>query len=226
MKDAHLSTNVCFFIDIFDFHSLTNSIESYDSTIGDCYRSLGSNEHFNYTIVRLTFDNHANYSIHQYLLSFERDLHSQLANHLQIRSIRLSSFIIEILSEHDQDIHVTFTLLDNRFRLSNELSSAELINKLTRDINEEHFSVRVHDGGFDLLARINSLRILTFDLSSKQNQTIVNKHDQLIYSQIIALWTSSILLSLIGTMIIGLISAMKRWTPRNLINHGFVEQTF
>jgi hypothetical protein len=215
---------------------LPNSIEAIDSTLGQCYRALGPSHHFNYAILRFILNNDAKHPVHRYLLSLENRLHLQLANDLQIRHIRLSSFVIDTIDQQDKDIYVTFTLLDNpigRLNSFNEPSSLELIRKLARQINDGKFHVRVDDGAFDLQARSDSLRTLVLYLLPTENhtnyfnetvfvyqnvtQTIIKQRQISIYKhigpQIIALWTGCALLSLIITLAIGFFVAIRKWAP-------------
>jgi hypothetical protein len=184
----------------------------------------------------MTFNNDDKHPIHRYLLSFENDLHIQLANNLKIRHIRLSSFVIDIINQQDKDIYVTFTLLDNpsiSLNSFNEPSSIELIRQLARKINDGKFYVRINDGAFHLQARPNSLRTLVFYLLPSENhtnyfnetvfvyhnvtQTIIKQYEKLVYkrtgSQIVALWTSFALLGLVVALAIGSFIAIRKWTP-------------
>jgi hypothetical protein len=227
------------FQDIFNYDPSPNSIEAIDSILGQCYRSLGPSHHFNYAILRFTLNNDAKHPIHQYLLSLENQIHIQLANDLQIRHIRLSSFVIDINHQQNQDVYVTFTLLDNPIiRLSNflhERSSLELIRQLTRQINDGNFYVRIDDGGFDLQARAESLRTLVLYLLPSENhtnylnetvfvyenvtQTIITQRQKFVYKHIgphiVALCTTSALLSLIATLAVGFFMTIRKWTPTN-----------
>lgn len=201
-------------------------MEGIDSTLGECYRALGPSHHFNYAVLRLTLNNDIKHPVHRYLLSLENHLHIQLANDLQIRHIRLSSFVIDINNQQDKDVYVTFTLLDNPLISTtslNERSSLELIRQLARQINDGKFHVRINDGAFNLQARPNSLRTLVLYLLPSENhtnyfnetvfvyhnvtQTIIKQRQQLVYkhigSQIVALWTSFALMGLIIALAIG-----------------------
>ncbi len=222
-----------FFKDIFNYNPSPNSMEVIDSTLGECYQSLGPTHHFNYAILRLTLNNDAKHPVHRYLLSLENNLHIQLANNFKIRYIRLSSFVIDITNQQYKDIYVTFTLLDNPPISSNsfnELSSLELIRQLARQINDGKFYVRINDGAFDLQARPNSLRTLVFYLLPSENhtnyfnetvfvyhnvtQTIITKREKLVYkhtgSQIAALWTGFTLLGLVFALAIGSFIAIRK----------------
>ena len=214
--------------DIFHYDPWPNSIESIDTTVGQCYRTLGSSYHLNYAILRLTLNNDAKHPVHRFLLALENELHLRLASDLQVRHLRLSSFEIDSI---DQNVYATFTLIDNPIGFSKSLdepSLFELIRQLARQINDGRFYVRVEDGAFDLRARRDSLRILVLFLSPSQNQTddfigMANIHENttqreiLIYKhigwRIVALWTSSALLGLIVTLVIGFVIAMHNWTP-------------
>jgi hypothetical protein len=211
-------------------------MEAIDSTLAECYRSLGPSHHFNYAVLRITLNNDAKHPIHRYLLSLENHLHLQLANDLQIRHIRLSSFVIDTTNQQDKDVDVTFTLLDNPILSSNsfnEPSSFELIRQLARQINDGKFSVRVNDGAFDLQARPNSLRTLVFYLLPSENrtnyfnqtvfvynnvtQTIMTQRQKLIYkhtgAHIVALWTGFAFLGLVITLAIGSFITIRKWLP-------------
>jgi len=122
-----------FFEDIFNYNPSPNSIEAIDSTLDECYRALGPTHHLNYAVLRMTLNNDDKHPIHRYLLSLENDLHIQLANDLKIRPIRLSSFVIDIINQQDNEIYVTFTLLDNPSISSNSFNklSSNLAHLLT-----------------------------------------------------------------------------------------------
>ncbi len=175
--------------------------------------------------------------VHRYLLLLKNQLHLQLANDLQIRHIRLSSFVID---EQDKDIYVTFTLLDNplgRSNAFNEPPSFELIRQLAKQINDGKFHVRIDDGAFDLQTRSDSLRTLVLYLLPTENHTnyfnetvfvyqnvtqkIMKQRQIFIYKHIgpltVALWTGCALLSLIITLAIGFFVAIRKWTP--IIHH-------
>lgn len=176
----------------------------------------------------MTLNNDAKHPVHRYLLSLEHQLHLQLANDLQIRHLRLSAFEIDIT---DDDVYATFTLIDNPTGTSDSLdepSLFELIRQLMSQINRGKFHVLVQDGAFDLHARRDSLQILVLYLPPSENQVddfngstnayknatqreiVVYKH---IGWRIVALWTGSALLGLIGTLVLGFFIALHKWKP-------------
>ncbi|CAF0936927.1 unnamed protein product [Rotaria sp. Silwood1] len=225
---------------MFNYNPRPNSMESIDSTLGECYRALGPSHNFNYAILRMILNNDAKYPVHQHLLSLENHLHIQLANDLKIRHIRLSSFVIDTTrdttNQQDQDVYVTFILLDNPPVSSishKELSLLELIRQLARQINDGNFYVRDNDGAFDLQARPNSLRILVLSLLPSENytnyfnetifiyhnvtQTIIKQNEKLVYkytgARIAALWTGFALFGIIVALAVGSFIAIRKWTP-------------
>ncbi|CAF0920246.1 unnamed protein product [Adineta steineri] len=231
-------------INIFNYNSRPNSMQMIDSTLGECYRSLGPSQGFNYAILRMTLNNDEKYPVHKQLLSLERHVHIQLANDLKIRHIRLSSFVIDITRDttdhQDKDIYVTFTLLENPPGVSNSLkepSLIELIRQLAKQINDGHFHIQEDDGPYDLYARPNSLQTLVLYLSPSEtninysNETIFVYHNitQIVYKQrqkivlkrtgplIAALWTGFVLLGMIVTIAISSFVAIRKWLPT--INH-------
>lgn len=211
-----------------------------DATLSECYRALGPSHQFNYAILRMTLNNDAKYPVHQHLLSLENRLHMQLANDLHIRHIRLSSFAIDMTrdttDQHDKDIYVTFTLLDNP-PVSNELlkepPSLQLIRQLAQQINEGKFHVRDNDGGYDLQARPNSLRTLVLYLLPSENHTsyfnetifvyhnvthtIYRQREKIVHRHtgplIAAFWMGFALLGMVVTLAIGSFVAIRKWTP-------------
>jgi len=211
-------------------------MEGIDSTLGECYRALGPSHHFNYAVLRLTLNNDIKHPVHRYLLSLENHLHIQSANDLQIRHIRLSSFVIDINNQQDKDVYVTFTLLDNPLISTtslNERSSLELIRQLVRQINDGKFHVRINDGAFNLQARPNSLRTLVLYLLPSENHTnyfnetifVYHNITQIVYQEreklihrhtgplIAAFWTGFALLGMFVTLAISSFVAIRKWTP-------------
>lgn len=216
------------FSDIFNYNPWPSAIETIDTTIGQCYRSLGPSYRLNHAILRLTLNNDAKHPVHRYLLSLEHQLHLQLASDLRIRHLRLSSFEIDITGD---DVYVTFTLIDNPTGTSDSLdepSLFELIRQLMSQINRGKLHVLIEDAAFDLHARRDSLQILVLYLSPSENQindfngstnadenatqrqVLVYKH---IGWRIIALSTASALASLIGTLVLGFFMTLHKWKP-------------
>ncbi|UJR27450.1 hypothetical protein I4U23_008739 [Adineta vaga] len=225
---------------IFNYNIRPNSMKSIDTLLGECYRALGPSHQFNYAILRLILNNDAKYPVYQHLLSLENRLHIQLANDLQIRHIRLSSFVIDItrdtMDQQDKDVYVTFTLLDNppvSKELLKEPSSLELIRRLAQQINAGKFHVRDNDGGYDLQARPNSLQTLALYLLPSENHTnyfnettfVYHNITKTVYRQrqkivhrrtgplIAALWMGFALLGMIVTLAISSFIAIRKWTP-------------
>jgi hypothetical protein len=211
-------------------------MQAIDSILGECYQALGPSQNYNYAILRLTLNNDDKHPVNRHLLSLQNRLHIQIANDLQIRHIRLSSFIIDITNQQDQDVHVTFTLLDNPPVSSNsrrEPSSLELIRQLSQQINDGKFHIRDNDGGFDLQARPHSLRSLVLYLLPSENhtnffnqtifvyhnitQTVINQTQKLVEQhtgpQIAALWTGFALLGIVVALAIGSFITIRKWTP-------------
>jgi hypothetical protein len=208
-------------------------MQAIDSILGECYRALGPSQNYNYAILRLTFNNDLKHPVYRHLLSLQNRLHSQIANDLHIRHIRLSSFVIDITNQQDQDVHVTFTLLDNppiSSKSRREPSSLELIRQLSQQINDGKLNIRDNDGAFDLQARPHSLRTLVLYLLPSENptnqtifiyhnvtQTVINQHQKLVTqhtgAHIAALWTGFTLLGIIVALTIGSFITIRKWTP-------------
>ncbi|CAF1012115.1 unnamed protein product [Adineta ricciae] len=231
---------------IFNYNSQPNSMQLIDTTIGECYRALGPSHQFNYAILRMTLNNDAEHPVHQHLLSLENRLHMQLASDLRIRHIRLSSFAIDMTrdttDQHNKDVYVTFTLLDNP-PVSNELlkepPSLQVIRQLAQQINEGKFYVRDNDGGYDLQARPNSLRTLVLYLLPSENHTsyfnetifvyhnvtntIYRQREKIVHRHtgplIAAFWMGFALLGMIVTLAISSFVAVRKWTP-TINNHN------
>ena len=215
-------------------------MEEIDTTLGECYRALGPRHNFNYAILRLTLNNDAKMPIYRHLLSLERQLHRQIASDLNIRHVRLSSFIVDTTrdttNQQDKDVVVTFTLLDNppsALHSARELSLIECIERLARLVNGGQFRVRDTHGAYELEARPNTVQTLglyflplinqtnyvnrTVEIEQNVTQTVIRKTQKLVYQhtgpKIAALWTGFTLLGLVVALAVGSFVAIRTWKP-------------
>ena len=226
--------------DLFHYDQQPNVIEEIDTTLGECYRALGPRHNFNYAILRLILNNDARMPIYEHLLSLERQLHRQIAGDLNIRHVRLSSFIVETTrvaaDQQGNDVVVTFTLLDNppsALQSARELSLVECIERLNRLVNVGQFRVRDTHGAYELKARPDTVQTLglyflpsvnqtnyvnrTIEIEQNVTQTVIRRTQKLVYQhvgpKIAALWTGFVLLGLVVALAIGSFVAIRKWKP-------------
>lgn len=148
----------------FNYRPGQTSTFEVEYTLADCYRALGPSQNFNLAVLSFTIANTKKYPFIANINTLRSEIRSSLLDTLQIRPIRLSNVIVD---QDDQDIIVTFTLLDAAPRTGPvevpliETSLNELMTRLENVINSNAllFRLKYNDKTILLRARTNSLNL-------------------------------------------------------------------
>ncbi|CAF3881029.1 unnamed protein product, partial [Rotaria sordida] len=153
-----------FEIAVFNFRRRPMTIFEIDFALADCYRALGPGENFSLAVLSFKIGNDKQYPVFQNLNYLRLHIFETLMFTLFVRPIRISNLVVD---KDDNDILVTFTLLDVPPRtgpVENPLKEAsldKLIERLDAVINSNGLAFR---GRYDtkqvvLRARSNSLNV-------------------------------------------------------------------
>ncbi|CAF1354200.1 unnamed protein product [Rotaria sordida] len=153
-----------FEIAVFNFRRRPMTIFEIDFALADCYRALGPGENFSLAVLSFKIGNDKQYPVFQNLNYLRLHIFETLMFTLFVRPIRISNLVVD---KDDNDILVTFTLLDAPPRTGpvenplKEESLDKLIERLDAVINSNGlaFRARYDTKQVVLRARSNSLNV-------------------------------------------------------------------
>ncbi|CAF0794173.1 unnamed protein product [Rotaria sp. Silwood1] len=159
---------------VFNFRRRPMTIFEIDFELAECYRALGPAQKFNLAVLSFKIGNEKKYPVLQNLNYLRLHIFEILTFTMFVRPIRISNLIVD---KTDDDILVTFTLLDAPPRtgpVENPLKEEgldTLIERLDSVINADGlvFRARYNTTQVTLRARSNSLNV---QHKSKAKETI------------------------------------------------------